>query len=141
MGKSPISEPKNSDAPKNQDARYHLANERTLLAWIRTSIGIMAFGFVVVKFSLFIKQLAFLVGKEAAVPKGGYSSAIGISLVFVGAVLLVLAYLKYKQTEAKLLAHSYYPSSRLAFTITTIILIVSVLLILYLIQNSMELFR
>ena len=32
----------------------HLANERTFLAWIRTSIGIMAFGFVVVKFSLFL---------------------------------------------------------------------------------------
>jgi len=38
-----------------QDAREHLANERTLLAWMRTSIAIMAFGFVVVKFSLFIR--------------------------------------------------------------------------------------
>jgi putative membrane protein len=27
---------------KQQNAREHLANERTLLAWIRTSIGIMA---------------------------------------------------------------------------------------------------
>ena len=34
----------------------HLANERTFLAWIRTSIGIMGFGFVVVKFSRFICQ-------------------------------------------------------------------------------------
>lgn len=42
------------------NAREHLANERTLLAWIRTSIGIMAFGFVVVKFSLFIKQISLL---------------------------------------------------------------------------------
>lgn len=34
----------------------HLANERTFLAWIRTSIGIMGFGFVVVKFSRFLCQ-------------------------------------------------------------------------------------
>jgi hypothetical protein len=34
----------------------HLANERTFLAWIRTSIGIMGFGFVVVKFSRFLRQ-------------------------------------------------------------------------------------
>jgi uncharacterized membrane protein YidH (DUF202 family) len=27
--------------------QVHMANERTFLAWIRTSIGIMAFGFVV----------------------------------------------------------------------------------------------
>ncbi len=40
-----------------------MANERTFLAWIRTSIGIMAFGFVVEKFSFFIKKLSLFVGK------------------------------------------------------------------------------
>jgi putative membrane protein len=35
-------------------ANDHLANERTFLAWIRTGIGIMGFGFVVVKFSKLI---------------------------------------------------------------------------------------
>ena len=122
---------------KKQDARFHLANERTLLAWIRTSIGIMAFGFVVVKFSLFIKQLAFLVGKQIDIPRGGYSSVIGILLVAVGALVLLLAYAKYKQTERKLLEDSYTPSSKLVFTLTAIILVMSVLLILYLIENSM----
>jgi uncharacterized membrane protein YidH (DUF202 family) len=34
---------------KQENANDHLANEPTFLAWIRTSIGIMAFGFVVVK--------------------------------------------------------------------------------------------
>jgi len=122
---------------KKQDARFHLANERTLLAWIRTSIGIMAFGFVVVKFSLFIKQLAFLVGKQIDIPRGGYSSVIGILLVAVGAAVLLLAYAKYKQTERKLLEDSYTPSSKLVFTLTAIILVMSILLILYLIENSM----
>ncbi|WP_345229811.1 DUF202 domain-containing protein [Olivibacter ginsenosidimutans] len=45
----------------NQDRKIipndHLANERTFLAWIRTSLTFMGLGFVVVKFSLFIKQL------------------------------------------------------------------------------------
>ena len=39
-----------------------MANERTFLAWIRTSIGIMAFGFVVEKFALFLKQVSYLLG-------------------------------------------------------------------------------
>jgi uncharacterized membrane protein YidH (DUF202 family) len=33
-----------------KNRRVHMANERTFLAWIRTSIGIMAFGFVIEKF-------------------------------------------------------------------------------------------
>ncbi len=119
-----------------QDARFHLANERTLLAWIRTSIGIMAFGFVVVKFSLFLKQLAYLLGKEPANSQRGYSAVIGIVLVAVGAIVLALAYVKYKQTERKLLDDSYQPSSKLALTLTVTILVTSVLLLLYLVENS-----
>ena len=37
----------------NSNCREHLANERTFLAWVRTSIAIIAFGFVIEKFSLF----------------------------------------------------------------------------------------
>ena len=40
-----------------------MANERTFLAWIRTSIGIMAFGFVVEKFALFHKKISIFLRK------------------------------------------------------------------------------
>lgn len=52
----------------------HLANESTFLALIRTSIGIMAFGFVVVKFSFFVKQISLLLGKETILQQKGYSA-------------------------------------------------------------------
>jgi uncharacterized membrane protein YidH (DUF202 family) len=45
---------------KDSIFRDHMANERTFLAWIRTSLGIMAFGFVVEKFSFFLKQVTLL---------------------------------------------------------------------------------
>lgn len=122
---------------KEQNAREHLANERTLLAWIRTSIGIMAFGFVVVKFSLFIKQISLLLGKNvSAPPQHGYSSIIGILLVAVGALVLLLSYMKYKKTERQLMQQNFKSSSKLVFSLTVIILLISVLLILYLIQNT-----
>lgn len=122
---------------KQQNAREHLANERTLLAWIRTSIGIMAFGFVVVKFSLFIKQISLLLGNTAKLPpQHGYSSMIGILLVAVGAVVLLLAYIKFKQTEKQLNNEAFKSSSKLVFSITIIILSISILLILYLIDNT-----
>lgn len=121
---------------KKQNARDHLANERTLLAWIRTSIGIMAFGFVVVKFSLFVKQISLLLGKNNVIAQHGYSSMIGILLVVVGAIVLVLSYIKYKQTEKQLTNETFQSSSALIFSLTIVIFIISILLILYLIENT-----
>jgi len=59
---------------KDQNTANHLANERTFLAWIRTSVGLMAFGFVVVKFSLFVKQISLLIGGGDVVQNRGYSA-------------------------------------------------------------------
>jgi putative membrane protein len=59
---------------KDQNTAIHLANERTFLAWIRTSVGLMAFGFVVVKFSLFVKQISLLIGGGDVVQNRGYSA-------------------------------------------------------------------
>ena len=61
------------------------------LAWIRTSIGIMAFGFVVEKFSLFMKQIESFAGKISLpyrlkyILLQGYSSIFGVFLVAIGA--------------------------------------------------------
>lgn len=127
---------KDKNIDNKQDAREHLANERTLLAWMRTSIAIMAFGFVVVKFSLFIRQISLLLGKNTSIPQHGYSSVIGILLVAVGAIILVLSYVKYKQTEKQLSNQTFRSSSTLILFLTIIIFILSILLILYLIENT-----
>jgi putative membrane protein len=116
-------------------ATDHLANERTFLAWIRTSIGIMAFGFVVVKFSLFVKQIALLLNKQDPVHVKGYSAILGIVLVFVGTVTAVLAYIRYKNVEKQLEEGNYQHSSFLLTIITSLIFLVSAFLIVYLIQN------
>ena len=93
--------------------REHLANERTFLAWMRTSIGIMAFGFVVVKFALFVKQISMMLGKENLIHSTGYSGIVGIILVSVGAVTAILSFIKYKQTEKQLNEGNYKYSSLL----------------------------
>jgi putative membrane protein len=113
----------------------HLANERTFLAWMRTSIGIMAFGFVVVKFSLFIKQISLILGKENIIQSKGYSGIMGIALVAVGSLTAVFSYIRYKQTE-KQLNNGYYKHSSLLITIlTALIFLVSVFLVVYLINS------
>ncbi len=119
----------------NGNARDHLANERTFLAWLRTSIGIMAFGFVVVKFSLFVKQLSMLLGKQLIIQQKGYSSVIGIILVIVGTACSLLAYLRYKKTERQINNNSYKSSSLLISLLVGFIFIISVALIVYLIMS------
>ena len=121
---------------KQGSATDHLANERTFLAWIRTAIAIMAFGFVVVKFSLFIKQLTILFSdRPIVVPAKGYSGLIGIGLVVLGAIISVLSYLQYKRTEQQLNTNSYSSKSPLVVWLTIVLLIGSIFLVLYLLPN------
>ncbi len=129
-------EKRKSKTLKGGNANDHLSNERTLLAWIRTSVGIMAFGFVVVKFALFMKQFALLIGKSTEIPTQDNSSLVGIAIVAVGAIVLILSYVKYKQTERQISMDTFEPSSRLVLSIIIAIFITSVLLILYLVQTK-----
>ena len=119
-------------------ANDYLANERTFLAWIRTSIGIMAFGFVVVKFSLFIKQIEVILHKEAAneIPDNGYSAIAGILLVAVGVVTLVMSYMRYRATNRQLEEGTYANSTLPVTLLTGLILLISISLIVYLAEAA-----
>ena len=125
----------NSEPVKGR-ASDHLANERTFLAWIRTGIGIMAFGFVVVKFSLFIKQLAVILGDKGELQPKGYSSITGIVLVAFGIVTILFAFLRYKRTEKQLEIDDYKQSNFLIALVTLIIFSVGLFLLIYLIKST-----
>ena len=114
----------------------HMSNERTFLAWIRTGIGIMVFGFVTVKFSLFVQQLPAKFFEESTLPKNGYSVAIGIALVVTGALTILLSYWHYLTTFRLLNKGQYLYSTLLVTMLTVVIFTMSILLIVYLIVAS-----
>jgi len=120
---------------KNENARDHMANERTFLAWIRTSIGIMAFGFVVVKFAFFVREITIEFGERNIVHSKGYSGIMGIFLVIVGSIITLLSFFQYKQTAKQLNEGTYSHSPILITMITSIIILVSLLLIVYLTKS------
>ena len=74
----------------NPDLRDLLAAERTFLAWIRTGLALMGFGFVVARFGLFLQQLQ-LVQHVSAAPTYGLSLWFGTALIAVGVVVFVLS--------------------------------------------------
>jgi putative membrane protein len=122
--------------PPTANPADHFANERTFLAWIRTSVAIMGFGFVVVKFALFIKQISMvLTTKQTVLPGKGYSTQIGILLVAVGVFMALYSFIRYRTTEKQLLNKNYKPSLLPALFLTLGILIIGTILVIYLIPG------
>ena len=115
-------------------SREHLANERTFLAWIRTSIALMGFGFVIVKFTLFLKEISLMLETKGVSSKG-YSAIIGIIMVALGVIIAILAFLQYKKNEKLINNNSFFPSSILSLVITLVMLIGGIILIFYLLSS------
>jgi putative membrane protein len=114
----------------------HAANERTFLAWVRTAIAIMAFGFVVAKFDLFLR----LAGAEAAaktVPGGhGFIGDLaGVLLFVLGAAIMALAALRYHKTTQAIDAPDARrgPGERMDFTMVGLLLLLGGALFVYLV--------
>lgn len=117
----------------------HAANERTFLAWVRTAIAIMAFGFVVAKFDLFLR----VAGAEAAaktVPLGGHpfiGDLAGVLLFALGTALMALAALRYHKTAQDIDAQEVRrgPRERIDFTMVGMLLLLGGALFVYLIYT------
>jgi putative membrane protein len=80
----------NSEDLTPGDPRVPMAAERTLLAWVRTGLAMMGFGFVVARFGLFLRELAGL-GQAPAGRPIGVSLWIGTALILLGVAVNLLA--------------------------------------------------
>src|SRR6185436_9688793 len=80
----------NHSQASGEDPRVRFAGERTLLAWIRTGIAMMGFGFVVARFGLFLREVAAT--EHLAPPRSvGFSLWIGVGLLFLGVAVNIVA--------------------------------------------------
>lgn len=76
----------------------HAANERTYLAWVRTAIAVMAFGFLVEKFDLFLEVAArSLAGRPPSALNQAVGDGAGLLLILLGGVMIVVATLRFRQ--------------------------------------------
>ncbi|MBC5826067.1 MAG: DUF202 domain-containing protein [Candidatus Eremiobacteraeota bacterium] len=84
---------KHSDSPVPSTARDYLANERTLLAYVRTALAFVGFGFVVARFSLFGRELDTVAPRVA--PTMHVSVALGVAMVIVGVAFATFGAVRY----------------------------------------------
>src|ERR1700759_2678904 len=76
--------------------RDHTANERTFLAWIRTAIAIMAFGFLVERFDLFLETIAPSLSGRVLSPFGHkFGNVAGLALIAAGTAMVALAMIRF----------------------------------------------
>jgi putative membrane protein len=84
-----------------KDPRVYFALERTLLAWIRTGLALMGFGFVVARFGIFLRELRFTAG-AVVTQSTAFSAWAGTALVLMGVAVQIISILRYVQMVRQL---------------------------------------
>lgn len=116
----------------------HAANERTFLAWVRTAIAIMAFGFLVQKFDLFLR-ITVLGSGRGAISTGSelIGTSAGLMLIVLGAAMMVLAAIRFRRTARAIEAEDVRPGpgTWLDLTLILLLLVLGVILFGYLIYT------
>ena len=112
----------------------HLANERTFLAWIRTGLATITFGFVVERFNLLLRELGLKTGQQASTIH--YSAIIGVMLTILGVVMMVVALLSFLRIRKAIDEERFHPPVSFAILLTVIACVIGVALTVYLIVNA-----
>ncbi|BDB97851.1 YidH family protein [Saccharolobus caldissimus] len=108
----------------------HLANERTFLAWIRTGIALIGFGFVIAKFVLFISLLK---SSKSSVTSTSISSSViyGEIMIILGAATIIYGLYLYLSYEREL-EKGIFKSKKMENMIFSIIIIIFAIILSFL---------
>ena len=97
-------------------ARDHLANERTFLAWVRTSVAIVVFGFAIGRFAIAMRQLTALQGHASKTT--GISVVMGMISILAGVVMMIAGGARYRKTRALLDEGKFQPAGFIVDLVT-----------------------
>jgi putative membrane protein len=111
----------------------HSANERTYLAWVRTAISLMAFGFLLERFDIFLIYAAKSAERAVGELHTRASEWLGLALLLVGALVIVGATVRYYRNRRAIEASdiSTYGDSWTARVMAALLIVMAVFLLLY----------
>ncbi len=124
------------DSPVDRQ-REHQANERTFLAWVRTSIALIGFGFAIARFGIFLRQLELTLTQQEPQARSFFSSEhLGVSLVVFGVVTIALAAWRYNQVFWQIERGNYRPDRSIVWLMTAVVMVLGLLSIPLLLSRS-----
>ena len=114
------------------NVREHAANERTFLAWVRTAIAIMAFGFLVERFDLLVRFSK--AGAQVATSDFGHIA--GLVLIVLGVVMIPVATIRFVRTAREIDSSETHPGtgSRIDLALAALLVLLAAGLVVYLIN-------
>jgi inner membrane protein YidH len=113
----------------------HSANERTFLAWVRTAIAVMAFGFLVEKFDLFLEVAApSLAGRTLSLPDQKFGNIGGLALIVLGTAMIAITAMRFLITAKTIDSDELHPSpgSRVDLALAALLVLLGCGLFVYL---------
>jgi putative membrane protein len=114
--------------------RDHLANERTFLAWMRTTVSLMGFGVVIARLRYLL--VALPPGAVANDGTPGRSTLLGLIFVAAGLGTLVFATLSYYRTQRAIENADFRPLGRTAAVFAAVLFVLGILSLVYLLALS-----
>ena len=108
--------------PEEKRATEYLANERTFLAWIRTSIALISLGFVITRLALW----AHIVLKDLPHSKNwSTSSVIGLGMMAIGAIVALLAAWRYRVVNCAIDEGRVKADHGLVYLVTVLVVVLA----------------
>jgi putative membrane protein len=120
----------------DKKATEHLANERTFLAWVRTSIAIMSLGFVVAKFSVWLGELASRFDPQAHARGPGASLPVGLAMMGLGAIFVALAARRYHRVTRDIERGKVTADRGLVLFVTIVVVALSLVMMAFMLLSS-----
>jgi putative membrane protein len=120
------------ELPEDKRASEYLANERTFLAWIRTSIAIISLGFVIAKFGVWLRELATRLAPQIPIRSTGLSLPMGVAMMALGGALAIFAAFHYHFVNKAIQRGEVRANRGLIVAVTVAVALLAVMMIAYL---------
>src|ERR1051326_7956130 len=108
-----------------------LSNERTFLAWVRTSVAVMTLGFVIAKFSVWMRQMSSQLAPKDGVHRIGVAVPLGEVMIGIGALLVAFAAWRFHVVNRAIERGEIKADPQMVYTVTAIMVGAAIAVIVY----------